>query len=355
MSVDLAPSADEQLIEHAFTSFFAKEAPIELVRRSEPLGFDRELWSKLAAIDAQGLALPEHVGGSGATMGTLVVAIEALGRVLAPVPLIEHAVASRALDQPGRDLVDGTAIATIALRPAESDGRWRLVPAGAVADVVIGIDGDQLVAVRSAPPGSAPRNHASAPLADRSAREGERTVIGTAAGWSTAVSEWRLLTAAALVGIAARALELAVEYVTVRHQFGRPVGSFQAVQHGLADLPGLVDGARLLVRKAAWAAERSASGVEPVIDVDDNDVTDFPALARMAFVFAADVAAKVTDHSLHYHGGYGFAEEGTIQLFYRRARGWPLVLGDPSTECLDLADTLFGAPAVTGRRSEKRG
>jgi alkylation response protein AidB-like acyl-CoA dehydrogenase len=112
---------------------------------------------------------------------------------------------------------------------------------------------------------------------------------------------------------------------------------------------------QLIEHLTVRSPSRSASGVEPVIDVDDNDVTDFPALARMAFVFAADVAAKVTDLSLHYHGGYGFAEEGAIQLFYRRARGWPLVLGDPSTECLDLADTLFGAPAVAGRRSGKGG
>ncbi len=84
------------------------------------------------------------------------------------MPLIEHIVASRLL--PEADVVGGTAIATISLRPADSDGDWRLVPAGAIADVVIGVDGDDLVAVRSAPPGDGPRNHACSPLADRSAR-----------------------------------------------------------------------------------------------------------------------------------------------------------------------------------------
>ena len=78
-----------------------------------------------------------------------------------------------------------------------------------------------------------------------------------------------------------------------------------------------------------------------VVDTDDNDVTQQGALASMAFLFASDVAAHATDRSLHYHGGYGFAEEYDIQLFYRRARGWSLVLGDPAHEALALADRLF--------------
>jgi alkylation response protein AidB-like acyl-CoA dehydrogenase len=138
-----------------------------------------------------------------------------------------------------------------------------------------------------------------------------------------------------LVGIAGAALDLGVEYAKARYQFGVPIGSFQAVQHGLADLPGMIDGARLLTHKAAWA-ER----VGP-LDIDDNSVEDQVALAAMAFVFASDVAAQATDRALHYHGGYGFAREYDIQLFYRRARGWSLVLDDPALECRRLADRIF--------------
>ena len=79
-----------------------------------------------------------------------------------------------------------------------------------------------------------------------------------------------------------------------------------------------------------------------MIDVDGNDYTDAATLASMAFVFAGDAAAVATDRSLHYHGGYGFAEEYDIQLYYRRARGWRLIAGDPAQECLTLADHLFG-------------
>ena len=339
MAVDLALSDDETAIRDLFTSFFVREAPTAVARASEPVGFDSALWGRVREIGAPGMGVPEVFGGGGATLGGLAVVAEALGRSIAPVPLVEHLVAARLLVTP--DVVAGDAIATLAVRPATEDGRWRLVPGGAVADVVVGLDGDDLVAVRNPPPGEAPANHASAPVADRDARSGAREVIGARAEFERARDEWKVLVAAALTGIADAALDLGVEYAKTRLQFGVPIGSFQAVQHGLADLPALVDGARLLAHKAAWAGERSEPGV---CDVDDNDITDFSALASMAFLFATDAAARATDRSLHFHGGYGFAAEYDIQLYYRRARGWPLVLDDPSRECLRLADRLWGPP-----------
>ena len=103
-------------------------------------------------------------------------------------------------------------------------------------------------------------------------------------------------------------------------------------------LPGLIDGGRLLAHKAAWAAEHDGPHT---IDIDRADITDPGVLASMAFLFASDVSAHATDRSLHVHGGYGFAEEYDIQLYYRRARGWSLILDSPSGEALRLADTLF--------------
>jgi alkylation response protein AidB-like acyl-CoA dehydrogenase len=181
-----------------------------------------------------------------------------------------------------------------------------------------------------------PRNHAAAPLADRSTG-GDRTVLGPASAFEVVLAEWQVLTAGALVGVAAAALELGVEYAKTRVQFGVPIGSFQAVQHALAGLPGMIDGARLLTHKAAWA---DGAGT---VDTGDNAVEDQAALASMAFIFAADVATTATDRSLHVHGGYGFSEEYDIQLLYRRARGWSLVLDDPAAEARRLADRLFGA------------
>ena len=283
--------------------------------------------------------------GSGASSADLAVIAESFGRWIAPVPFVEHAVASPLLESLG------AGIATIALRPTDATGVWRLVPAGAVADVVIGVDCDELIAVRSAAPGVGPLNHASAPLADRDARAGERTVLGSSADMAPLLARWKVLSAAALVGIASMALELAVGYVKERHQFGVPIGSFQAVQHGLADLPGSIDGARLLTHEAAAAVDRGGVGS---CDIAYNQFDDPLALASMAFLFAADVAAHVTDRSLHFHGGYGFAEEYDIQLYYRRARGWALILGEPAAEYLDLADRFWPTAGVAAAPHESR-
>lgn len=328
MLVDLELSEDERVLSEVFGTFVARECPISVVRRAAPFGFDPPLWKLLREMGAPGM------GVDGASLSELAVVTEHLGRVIAPVPLVEHLVASRALAARGVEQPDEATIMTVALRPA-ADGVWTLVPAGAVADVVIGVDGDELVAVTDPAPGHSPRNHADAPLADRSSRGGNRTVLGPAAEFDAIRADWQILTASALVGLAAAALELGVEYVKGREQFGVPVGTFQAVQHGLAELPGPIDGARLLVHRAA-----TADGTN--VDVLDLDITDRNVLASMAFLFASDVAARTTDRSLHFHGGYGVSEEYHIQLYYRRARGWALVHGDPEDEALRLGELMFG-------------
>ena len=188
---------------------------------------------------------------------------------------------------------------------------------------------------------SAPANHASAPIADRSSRDGERIVLGPAAAHGLAADEWRLLTAAALVGIAQRALEIGIEYSLERMAFGRPIGSFQSVQHGLADLPALIDGGRFLAHKAAWARDAGLIDGAGITDIDNGIITEVGPLASMAFLQAADAAAVATDKSLHYHGGYGFSLEYDIQLYFRRARGWANILGDPARERLRLAELLW--------------
>ena len=180
---------EEQLaLQRAFASLFAKVATPEHVRAAEPLGFDPSLWRRV-----QQLGVPSM--GLVAGLVDLAVVAEVAGRHLAPVPLVESLVATRVVG------VDAGTLATIALRPG-----GRLVPAGAVADVVVALDGDELVAVRSRPPGAAPANLGSAPVADRDLSAGERTVLARGAEaherFERALDEWRVLTAAALVGLA---------------------------------------------------------------------------------------------------------------------------------------------------------
>ncbi|MEZ5164973.1 MAG: acyl-CoA dehydrogenase family protein [Acidimicrobiales bacterium] len=169
------------------------------------------------------------------------------------------------------------------------------------------------------------------PLADRATEGTTRVDLGDAHRMDELLVEWRILAAAALVGIARRALELGVRYVLDRHQFGRPIGSYQSIQHGLADFPALIDGARFLTHKAAWATrpDRRAEDPDPAV------------LASMAFLQAGEAAAVCTDRSLHYHGGYGFSLEYDIQLYFRRARGWASIAGDPAGERRRLADLLW--------------
>ena len=341
MRLDLTD--DERALDDVFGSFFRRESAVEVVRHAEPLGFDAGLWTHFADLGGSAMGAPEAVGGGGATLTDLAVVADRVGQSIAPVPFVEHQVALRVLaqfDAVTEPLVAGDEIATFAVRPGGPLG-FGLVPAGAVAHVVVGLVGENLVAVRDTPSGVAPRNHASMPIAERSTEGATVLASGGAAreAFARARAEWQTLTASALTGIAVTAQAIALEYVSVRHQFDRPIGAFQALQQQLADLPIAIEGARLLSYKAAWSGDRAEPGV---VDVDLCDVTEFAAVASMAFLFASEASALATDRSLHAHGGYGYAEEYDIQLYFRRARGWSLIAGDPAGECLHLADALFG-------------
>ena len=327
MSVDFGLSPDQQAVEELFHAFFTKESPPSVARAAEPLGFDRSLWEKLAATGAPGM------GVEGAGLGELVVAAEELGRAIAPVPLVEHLAASRAYPEP--DLCDGSSIATISVRPAV-DGVWSLVPAGAIADVVVGVDGDELIAVRATPPGDGPRNHASAPLADRST-DGERIALGPASDFARVRAEWQTLTAGALVGIAGASLDLAVEYAKARYQFGVPIGSFQAVKHALADVKVKLEYARPLVYRAADSVARAL----PRRSVH----------VSMAKVAAAEAALRCARAALQAHGAIGYTWEQDVHIWMRRAWSLDYTWGSQRFHRARMAEFALapGAPLGAGR------
>lgn len=380
-------STDQEAIDSAFGAFFEAESPIETVRAAEPGGFDPELWGSLAAMGGAGMALPEDRGGGGADLADLAVVARQLGRRLAPVPLIEHSVACRLLAaaaesgdgsnsaEPSRDkaaptaasvesgaspgpteplpavqsgggpdleallgeLGTGERIATLTLRPVVG-GRAPLTPAGAVAGAVVGFDGADLVLDLSEPPAEGVVNTADLPLADRDLSTAAVIASGPVAArlWAAARAEWQALMATACAGLAARAIELAVAYVMERRQFGVPVGSFQAVQHGLAEAAVRAEGGKLLAHRAAWSLDAARP--------------DGQRLAAMALVFCAESARFAADRSLQYHGGYGYSAEYDVQLYYRRAAGWPLQMGEPAALVAELADRDLGPrgdPATT--------
>lgn len=331
--MDLALRGEDKEMVAALDALLTKHSSPTDVRAAEPLGFDPDLWQALVRTGVPGLA----VGEDAADLRQLALVAEVAGRHLASAPVVETVVTARLLERHGamelaEAVAEGT-VFTIELQPAVGTCSY-LLPAGAVASGVIRLDGDRLVLVLASAPHAATPNLGSLPLADRDLTGGRvvELATGTAAlaAYETARSEWQLLTAAQLVGLASRALEIGVAYVKQREIFGRAVGSFQTIAHCLADDATALDGARLLVQEAAWAADTARA--------------ESAALASMAFCDAAEQALMATGDSLHFHGGYGFTLEYDIQLFHRRAKAWPLVWGSLGSEYQRLAGLLLDSP-----------
>ena len=334
--MELGLNEEQEALVGSFSALLAKSSTPERVRESEPGGFDEELWGALAETGTVHMAVAEDHGGWGAELLDLVLVAEQVGRAMAPAPVIESQVAARLLARGGgaparlEGALDGSAIVTLAVRAPIGD-TCELVPGGSICDAVIVWDGTELRLVDIDDERRTPvANLAAAPLADLSADGGVVLGRGDAARslYETAIDEWLVLTAAAVVGMAELALELACAYATERRAFGSAIGSFQGVSHPLADDATNVDGARLLVRKAAWAMQRG--------DVRGRE------LAAMAFAFALGAAESTTYDAVHVHGGYGFMLEYDVQMLYRRVRGWPRVWGDARVANDRVAAARYG-------------
>jgi alkylation response protein AidB-like acyl-CoA dehydrogenase len=348
--MDLDLTDDQLALRMTVSDLFEKESSTLAVRAAEPLGFDARLWAKVSDMGLTTITVPEAHGGGGCGFVDLAIAVEELGRSLAPVPLVEAAAANHLLASlvgSGEDTakvalaraVGGESLVTLALQPAEGDVA-ACVPGGAVADAVVVLQGDELVLVHRpdvgpTKPATIQSNLGAMPIADCPVDHRDRGVIarGRVAleAHQAAVAHWELLTAVALYGLGARALDIGLEYVMERRAFGVLIGSFQTIQHRLADNATALDGARLLAYEAAWAH-----------DVGRADAAE---LAAMAFLFAGETAGKTTADSLQFHGGYGYTLECDIQLFLRRAKAWVLVAGDPKRRYAQLAHRLYGDEA----------
>lgn len=335
--MDLGLTDEQEQLADSFRSLFAKGSTPEAVREAEPLGFDPKLWETIGETGAVAMAVPEGRDGWGATLVDLALVAEQAGRAAAPVPLVDAQVAARllaavatppALDELRSAL--GDRLVTVAVRPARQCVA-ELVPAGAVCASSVVLDGRRLVLVGVTDAGRRPvTNLASSPLADLDV--GDHAVEladgdAAVAAFETAVDEWLVLTAAAVVGSASTALDLGSAYAAERVAFGRRIGAFQAIAHPFADSASDLDGARLLVHKAAWA-----------LDTGDARARE---LAAMAFAFTCEAAQRATYHALHAHGGYGFMLEYDVQLHYRRVRGWPRVWGDADAAYRRAADARY--------------
>ncbi len=330
--MDLQPNDVDLEVADSFRRLLEAESPVSAVRAAEPLGHDPDLWKKVARIGVPGMLLADD--GERAAILQVELASELFGSMLAPVPAVESLAAACALtsvdggfqgacaafgDDTVASIASGERIVGVALQDLGSCP-VQLVLYGAVAEAIVGVDGDRVVLVErgDAHVRDVGPSHGSAGLARWDVRDARAT--SAASAWPAALATvWRAFGAGRLVGLASRSLEIAAEYAGQREAFGKRIGSFQGVAHPLADSASAVAGVRHLARKAAWL-------------VDKGRFQEAELAARMGFAFAAETAMLTTTRCVHIHGGYGSALEYEIQLFHQRARAWGTAAGDPRAD-----------------------
>ncbi len=259
--LDYSLSEDHQAIQEAYQQFFKTHCSIETVRAAEESGFDKSLWERLCAMGATTMALPESAGGDGATLVDLTLVAEEIGRSLAPVPWIDHVCAARLLARLGAldsDLVSGKQLA--ALDPQhDSVSGVRLIPTGSIADQIVVRDGDEVVRLTFGTRPVNVDNIGKLPMAwvDPAAAD-SRTVIASGADalaeYQRALDEWRVLTAAALVGLVEETMTIAAEFAKNRYTLGVP--DLHAARH-LASVGQHRD------HRAGWAKPGATRGLVP--------------------------------------------------------------------------------------------
>jgi alkylation response protein AidB-like acyl-CoA dehydrogenase len=229
------------------------------------------------------------------------------------------------------------ALTTLALHPADLCPE-QVIPAGLIADAVLIFDGSQLLLLSQLPARTMAANLGGEPVArlNLATLACERTVLCSGdrarALFEAAVEEWKLLSAARLVGLSRQGLQMAADYSKERFAFGNPIGGFQGISHPLADAVTDTEGAQLLTWRAAWAI---ASG-RP----------DAGASVAMAYWWTATMAARAMSRALHTFGGYGVSLEYDIQFYYRKAKAAVLPLGDPQQALQDVGQRLWHGATV---------
>ncbi|MCV7279862.1 acyl-CoA dehydrogenase family protein [Mycolicibacterium flavescens] len=331
--LDYSLSEDHQALQAAYKDFFKTHCSIETVRAAEASGFDKSLWERLCTMGATTMALPDDVGGDGATLVDLTLVAEEIGRSLAPVPWIDHVCAARLLGRLGAadpEIVNGTQIVGLDPQHDSLAGR-RLVPSGSVADHVVVRDGEQIVKLTFATRPAKVDNIGKLPMAwiDPAAAD-SRTVLASGADalaeFQRALDEWRVLSAAALTGLVEETMTIAAEFAKSRYTLGVPISTLQAISHPLANIAITVQGGRNLARRAAWFL--------------DNEPDERRELAPSAFVFMAEEAAMAATMAVHVQGGLGVSAEAAASAYLVRARGWALAGGDPGASAKYIAEIV---------------
>jgi alkylation response protein AidB-like acyl-CoA dehydrogenase len=314
--MEVALSEEQQELAATVRSLLAKRADSAAVRAAmaSESGYDLPLWRTLCEqIGVAALAIPENYGGAGFTLLESMIVLEEVGRSLAPSPLLSSLVTAEAL------LAGGTAEAKQRLLPRIAAGE---VAAFAVpsepalyadhASILLAATDEGLVEL---PSGSAEwlpsmdqtirlgsvAAHGGSPIGDAAAARARADLVGAVG------------VAALSAGLSARALDMTVAYSKERVQFGRPIGSFQALKHRMADLLVLVE----MSRSASWAASYALS----------TDAPNAGQLAHVAKSYCSDALNKIAAETVQLHGGIAITWEHDAQLVFKRAHALSQLYG----------------------------
>jgi alkylation response protein AidB-like acyl-CoA dehydrogenase len=359
--MNFAFSDEQEELRAAVRRFLSEKSPETEVRRlmDTTEGYDPAVWSQMAdQLGLQSLTIPEEFGGSGFSYVELLVVLEEMGAALLCAPFFSSvALAANALLTSGDDeakksylpgIASGETIATLAI--TEDNGKWdfsgielkaeqkgdgwvldghkMFVIDGHTANLIITAartaKGVTLFAVQG---DAAGLTRTPLPTMDQTRKQARlefsgtpATLIGTEGGAEAGLSKTLDLAAVALaaeqVGGAQRVLDSSVDYAKTRIQFGRPIGSFQAIKHKCADMLLEVESAKSAAYYAAWAA------------AEDSD--ELPVVASLAKSYCSEAYFHAAAENIQIHGGIGFTWEHPAHLYFKRAKSSELLLGDPS-------------------------
>ena len=360
-------SESQEFLKDSARKFFAGECPSAEMRRlmETDTAYDAALWSKLTHQGYTGIIFPEEYGGVGLGQVELMLLMEETGRALLPGPFFSTVVlAGSVLDAvctPAlkskylAPICRGEVRATVAVLEASASwnprdvqlsatngkltGEKFFVPDAAVANFIIVVARNGLFLVESKAPGltispmlgmDLTRKLYVVEFSNTPAEE-----LGSVAQLPRAFDIATAALAAELVGGMQRTLDITVEYAKTRKQFGKPIGSFQAVQHQCADMYLETESSRSAVYYAGWALEEKAP-----------DAATAVSIAKM---YASDAGRTVGNRGIQVHGGMGFTWENDVHLYYRRAKASETAFGDATFHRERIASTVIDAGNVSSK------
>jgi alkylation response protein AidB-like acyl-CoA dehydrogenase len=360
---------DQEALRDAARAFLADNSSPAQVRRvmETELGYDPEVWRRIGAeLGWTSVIVPEEYGGAGLTYVDLVALMEELGGALLCAPFLSTVcLAANALLVGGNEaqkqqhlpgIASGETVATLAY--TERNGRWdaaaidtlarrdgadyvldgvkSFVLDGHSASLLIvaarreGSRGEEGVSVFVVPADTPGVERRRLPTMDQTRAQAEITLRGVRVPASALLGDdgggWKILSAtldlaaialsAEQVGGAQRCLDMSVQYAKERVQFGRPIGSFQAIKHKCADMLLLVESGRSASYYGGWAAAEGDA--------------ELPAVASLAKAYCSDAYFRCAAESIQIHGGVGFTWEYDVHLYFKRAKSTETLFGDPA-------------------------